>query len=143
MYLHTVKKGETLYSIALEYGVPFELVAVNNGIYLPEKLPVGQSLLIVYPDIVHTVKKGETLYSVATEYGTTTDELYRLNLVLGGRPYIYEGQTLIISLKDKKRFEFMTGGYAYDFIERSLLVFLCPPWARSCRLHTVLSQTVN
>lgn len=121
MYLHTVKKGETLYSIALEYGVPFELVAVNNGIYLPEKLPVGQSLLIVYPDIVHTVKKGETLYSVATEYGTTTDELYRLNLVLGGRPYIYEGQTLIISLKDKKRFEFMTGGYAYDFIERSLL----------------------
>ncbi len=121
MYLHTVKYGETLYSIAAEYGVPFELVAVNNGIYLPEKLPVGQSLLIVYPDIVHTVKNGETLYSVAAQYGTTVDEIYRLNLVLGGKPYIYQGQTLIISLKDKKRFEFMTGGYAYNFIERSLL----------------------
>lgn len=126
MTLHTVKMGETLYSIAETYGVPYELTAVNNGIYMPEALPVGQSLIIVFPETVHTVSRGETLLSVAERYGVTVNDIYRLNLVLGGKPNIYEGQSLVISLRDEKQFRFMTGGYAYTFIQPSLLSVTLP-----------------
>lgn len=47
---HTVKKGETLYSIALEYGQAYQDVAAWNGIENPNMLKAGQRLRIVPPE---------------------------------------------------------------------------------------------
>ncbi|HET9663555.1 MAG TPA: peptidoglycan DD-metalloendopeptidase family protein [Burkholderiales bacterium] len=45
---HTVKKGETLYSIALEYGLDYKELAEWNGID-PAKLQAGQQLRLAPP----------------------------------------------------------------------------------------------
>ena len=46
---HTVKKGETLYSIALEYGLDYRELAEWNGID-PTKVQTGQQLRLTPPD---------------------------------------------------------------------------------------------
>lgn len=46
---HTVKKGDTLYSIALEYGQDYREVAGWNYITDPNRIIVGQSLRVLPP----------------------------------------------------------------------------------------------
>lgn len=74
--LHLVKKSETLYGIAREYGIPVETLIKVNDIKDPKALKIGMSLRIPQ---THTVKKGDTLYKIAREYGTTLAVLLELN----------------------------------------------------------------
>jgi len=82
---YTVKKGDTLYSIARNYGVTVnELKSANN--LSSNSLTVGQRLIIpdgttdVTPDTsIYVVKKGDSLYKIAGMYGMTVNELKALN----------------------------------------------------------------
>ncbi|MDR2241069.1 MAG: peptidoglycan DD-metalloendopeptidase family protein [Zoogloeaceae bacterium] len=53
---HTVKKGETLYSIALEYGRSYQDVAAWNSIDNPAMISVGQRLRVAPPEEASVVK---------------------------------------------------------------------------------------
>ena len=64
MIIHTVSAGETLFSIAKEYGTDPNVLAFNNDVSDPQRLPVGMPIAIVIPKTVHTVSMGETLYSI-------------------------------------------------------------------------------
>jgi len=46
---HTVKRGETLVSIALQYGLDYRELAAWNGITNPSQLRVGQVLVLAAP----------------------------------------------------------------------------------------------
>jgi lipoprotein NlpD len=46
---HTVKRGETLVSIALQYGLDYRELAAWNGITNPAKISVGQVLVLAAP----------------------------------------------------------------------------------------------
>ena len=46
---HTVKRGETLVSIALQYGLDYRELAAWNGITNPAKISVGQVLALAAP----------------------------------------------------------------------------------------------
>jgi len=46
---HTVKRGETLVSIALQYGLDYRELAAWNGITNPAKIGVGQVLVLAAP----------------------------------------------------------------------------------------------
>jgi len=48
--LHIVQDGETLYSIALQYGLTWDVMAAANGIINPDLVFVGQNLVIPPPD---------------------------------------------------------------------------------------------
>ena len=65
MKIHVVKSGETLESIAQQYGVTPELIISINELPNPENLVVGQSLAIRTPDIIYTVVQGDTLAKIA------------------------------------------------------------------------------
>jgi lipoprotein NlpD len=54
--VHVVKKGETLYSIALEHGLSYRDVAAWNNIDNPNVIRVGQPLRIVPPEGSAVVK---------------------------------------------------------------------------------------
>lgn len=54
--VHVVKKGETLYSIALEHGLSYRDVAAWNNIDNPNVIRVGQPLRIVPPEGTAIVK---------------------------------------------------------------------------------------
>lgn len=81
---YTVKKGDTLYSIASKNGLTVnELKSLNN--LTTNTLTIGQSLLIdkapsPSTDIkTYTVKKGDSLYQIAKQYNTTVSNLMTIN----------------------------------------------------------------
>ncbi len=121
MNIHIVKQGDTISSIARQYGVPqFVVAALNNLENLPN-LVVGQALLILTPTQLHTVNEGETVYSIARQYGISVNRLYRNNPILRGQNIVYPGQTLIISFDTDRTRKIEVNGYAYPFIDRNLL----------------------
>ena len=121
MQIHIVQSGETLYSIAERYGVEPSVLAFNNDVANPLKLPVGQPIAIVVPTVEHTIQSGETLNSIASLYGVTVNDLYRVNLFLNGSPNISIGQTLYIEVEREVLGTYATGGYAYPFVSQTLL----------------------
>ena len=111
--IHDVAKGETLYSLARQYGVTIEDIKSANEV-LASGLKAGQRIKIPVKDAVapvaepraevtttetltHKVAKRETLYSISKRYDVTIEELYALN------PHIQKGlkagQIITIPLK--------------------------------------------
>lgn len=126
MIIHIVKPGETLYSIAREYGVSVQVLSINNSVTDPQTLAVGQSIAVAIPSVTHTVRAGDTLNSIAAEYGTTLNQLYKSNLLLQGKTDIYEGQTIIVYIEKDPVGSYQLGGYAYPDISEYLLNISLP-----------------
>lgn len=74
--VHRVKPGDTLYSIARNYGVPVELILQENGIDDPRHLLVGKELQIPR---TYVVSPGDTLYSIARRYEVAVEALQEAN----------------------------------------------------------------
>jgi membrane-bound lytic murein transglycosylase D len=84
---HTVKRGETLFSISNLYGTSVESLKSlnglrNNAIAVGQRLkvsgtgtPVSSKAAVTY----HTVKAGETLFSLSKRYGVTVNEIKSWN----------------------------------------------------------------
>ncbi len=126
MKIHVVSSGETVYSIAQKYGIPVSQIINDNQLMDPSKLVVGQTIVIRIPLQVHTVQSGQTLRSIARQYGKTVRMLQQNNPVLGGSSLIYPGQTLVISYQAQPEEEIAVNGYAYPFIDRTLLQSTLP-----------------
>lgn len=121
MVIHVVAPGESLYSIAQYYGVPYSQLLYDNQPPDPNRLAVGQTLVIRFPRQVHTVQAGQSLSSIARQYGLTVRALQRDNPILGGGSAIYPGQTLVLSYQQEPEWTLSVNGYAYPFIDRALL----------------------
>ena len=126
MVLHIVEAGQTLYSIARQYGVSPERLRTNNGIGPEAQLTVGQCVAVLFPQVTHVVRPGETLYSIADAYGTTVLQLLRNNLFLNGRDLLLPGMVLVIRYERDPLGTYRIGGYAYPFISDDLLTAALP-----------------
>jgi LysM repeat protein len=110
---HTVKPGETLFSIGRTYGVnPYSIAAANNIPY-PYIIYPGQKLIIptgptppgpgptpVPPKpgqcrYYHTVRPGENLYRISLAYGVPMSTIAAANGIVNYN-LIFAGQTLCI-----------------------------------------------
>ncbi len=87
-YVHTVKAGDTLYSLSKIYGVEIENITKHNpsaadGLKLDQtvKIPMMQAQTVVEKrhkkkDFeYHTVAAGETLYSISKRYGVSIETI--------------------------------------------------------------------
>lgn len=96
--VYVVQSGDTLYSIAQQYGVTInDIMELNN--LTTSVLNIGQQLKIPSyetPDsgINYVVKKGDNLYSIAQKYNTTVNEIKSLNNLTSN--LLSVGQTLKI-----------------------------------------------
>ncbi len=94
--IHTVSAGETLTRISYWYQVPLERIAQANNITNPDRIYVGQTLVIPnVAEMLYTVQRGDTLWSIASHYGTTVEKIAVANGINPGST-IYVGQTLVI-----------------------------------------------
>jgi LysM repeat protein len=103
--VHTVQRGETMWSIATRYGTTVEAIARANGLANPRFIYAGQRLTIpsgggggastAATGGTYTVSRGDTLSSIASRHGTTVNALVQANGLHNPR-YIYAGQRLVI-----------------------------------------------
>ena len=84
MKIHVVQKGETLFSIAQQYGVSARLLQKLNQAPTDGTLVPGQTLVVLLPERTHVVRRGDTVWSIAREHGISTRELYQNNIFLQG-----------------------------------------------------------
>jgi CSLREA domain-containing protein len=93
---YIVKRGDTLFWIAVRYKTTVDVLVRANSIAQPDRLEVGQSLIIpVDTATTYIARAGDTLQAIAARFGTTVAALQAAN-GLGTRTWIYVGQTIII-----------------------------------------------
>ena len=100
---YTVKKGDTLSSIAKKYGITVSQIVNINNIKHPNLIYVGQVLTIPTETnindighILYKVRRGNTLYQIARMYNTSIAQIVRLNRIANPN-LIYAGQILRIN----------------------------------------------
>ena len=103
---YTVKAGDTLYAIALRYGVTVQAIVNANGLTNANLIRVGQVLTIPgtgtpttpttpTTGTSYTVKAGDTLYAIALRYGVTVQTIINANGITNAN-LIRVGQVLTI-----------------------------------------------
>lgn len=120
---HKVEKGESIFSIALKYGItPTDLRAMNNIAPDSDVIREGQLLKItgntqavaqvkaketvreapkpVSKTIVHRVRKGDTFAELAEEYGTTIAEIKKSNKIRNNRLKVGKKLTIVTNTVD-------------------------------------------
>ncbi len=94
--VHEVADGETLSTIAEEYGLKTETLMWENGISNAAKIKVGQSLVIPPVNgVTHVVEKGQDLAKIAKAYNVNADNIVKQNQLIADSPLL-TGQELFI-----------------------------------------------
>lgn len=121
MIIHVVQSGETIDFISNKYKIPVTNLINENGITNPDNLVVGQTIVIIYPEITYTVQNGDSLLEIAAKYNVSVMQLLRNNPYLEDRTYLIPGETIIISYDTEKIGSIALSGYAYTFIDETIL----------------------
>ena len=82
-----VQKGESYYTIAKKYSIPFDLIYSYNDVDRKTRQPEDGTVVylqqkkkkITYGDGVHVVQKGESMHDISQKYGIRLHSLYDLN----------------------------------------------------------------
>ena len=138
--IYYVTWGDTLYGIALRYGVTAEAILRQNGLTNPEMIYVGQPLIIPgqgyssrSPNFsasgcanYHTVRPGETLSNIAWDYNVSLPDLLHQNN-LYNKDFLFVGQA--ICLPAQIGYAPQSAGYRHP-----------PPAPASSYYHTVARE---
>lgn len=102
-FLHTITKGQSLYSIASMYNVTTaDIINLNPG--SSERIKAGKTLKIPQKNAggeqhtFHTIQAGETLYKLTQQYGVTAQRICKANPGLSAENFRI-GQVIIIPAK--------------------------------------------
>lgn len=108
-FLHTIKKGENLYTIATMYNVSeADIIKLNPGservIYSGKTLAIPQKKTLSSPkDIFYTIKSGDTLYRLSVNYKISIDAIVAANPGLSAKNF-KAGQVIRIPQSSEKDF---------------------------------------
>lgn len=122
MTIHVVQPGDTISSIASQYGVTADRIIIDNELTNANNLLVGQSLVIQYVEVTHTVVEGDTLYGIAQTYDVTPTRILQNNPWIADTEFLIPGTTVVISFRRDENFgDIVINAYAYPFIDRTVL----------------------
>ncbi len=120
MNIHVVQPEDNIYSIANYYGVSVERLLLENDIFDPNNLIVGEALVIIKPAQIYIVQAGDSIEGIAKSQGIDTMELLRNNPNVSDRE-LSIGDELVISYEGVRTDSIKTDGFAYPFIDRDTL----------------------
>ena len=123
MQIHVVQTGETLTAIASRYSVLPEVIAEANDLPDPNRLVVGQALVIPIVGRFYWVQSGDSLWSIGRRFGSSYQELARINAIPVNQP-LRVGLRLYIPERPKRDGEFLAyveplGGTVSEALEES------------------------
>lgn len=121
MIIHVVRPGQSIYSISRLYGVSPSRIIAENELEEPNRLVVGQTLVIPEDTRTHTVAPGESAYSIARRYGITVSRLLAANPQVTNPALIYAGQVITIPPRTARYGTIDVNGYAFPNINREVL----------------------
>ncbi len=104
MQIYVVKQGDTLNSIANQFGITYQLIASANELDPQQSLVVGQALVIPIFGRFYTVQSGDSLYTIGQRFGISAAELARLNQLNLYQP-LTPGTTIYIPESSKTEIE--------------------------------------
>lgn len=120
MDTYIVQPGDTIFSIAEKFGVPYQRLIYDNNISPSFDLVNGQIIVIAYPETTYSVQTGDTIQSIAGTYNITPLQLIQNNPFLLDRDYFNIGEELIISYPEKTR-TIEVNAYTYSYVNQSAL----------------------
>jgi spore germination protein len=126
MTIHVVQSGETIKSISEQYKIPVDRLIIENGITNPDDLAIGQTIVIIQPEILYTVQAGDSLESIAIQHNVSPMEILRNNPYLSDRQYLYAGEIIVIKYQTNKTRAIATSGYIFPYVNRSVLIKTLP-----------------
>lgn len=121
MIIYTVKAGDSVYKIANQYGTTTNDIVYANQLSNPDRLAIGQALVVPVDYFEYTVRRGDSLYSIARRYNTTVSKLVEDNPSITNPSMIYVGQSIRISAEDKIIRSIDVNGYAFPNIREDAL----------------------
>ncbi len=107
--VYIIQSGDTLYAIALRFGVTVDDLVRANTFIDPNMLSAGAELIIPGLEgiqgklITEGIPLGQNLYSLSRYYGVSQDLLNRLNR-LTSPAEVYAGSNLIVPQSDNPKF---------------------------------------
>ncbi|MGW8315387.1 MAG: LysM peptidoglycan-binding domain-containing protein [Bacteroidales bacterium] len=133
-YIHVVKPGQTLFSIAKAYNISQKEIAIENpgvmsGLQLGQalKIPVNPSMEVGVDtseleeagpgENIHVVQPGETLFSISRAYGVDEESLLLANPGLDPGE-LREGQRIRIPATEEQETSFDEEGFVYHKVKR-------------------------
>ena len=121
MYIHVVRPGESIYSIARQYGVSWQKIISDNELENPDQLVVGQTIVILEGNRQHVVQPGESLFLIAMRYQVRVSDIQRANPQITNPANLTVGQTITIPPRDISFGPVEVNGYAFPNINRETL----------------------
>ena len=166
---YTVRAGDTLYNIALRWGIPLNSLIKANNLAAPYTIFPGQQLSMPPGVTTYVVKPGDTLFSISQRYGITINLIAEANgieppyiilvsevlTVPTGVPFyiVQPGDTLYkiavkynVTLNGQPRPDLIINantGLTPDIIPGMTLAIPYPPPGGTGRLATVLFDGLN
>lgn len=95
MHIHVVQSGDSLWQLSQRYGIGTNEIVNANGLEDPNRLVIGQALIIPTPYVRYTVRPGDTLSGIARQFGTTVQAIMQASHITDASK-IYPGQLLTI-----------------------------------------------
>ena len=118
---YTVKRGDTLYSIARKYNTTVDNLRRLNNLN-NDSLSIGQVILLPGIDTssdntsIYVVNSGDTLYSIAREYDTTVEVLKDLNTLTTN--ILSVGQKLVVPSDNSNIYVVKRGDTLYSIAKK-------------------------
>jgi len=126
MQIHTVRSGDTVFSIARKYGAAPQKIIENNELLNPDRLIPGEKLVIFTPTRTYTVRGGDSLLDIASRFGVTESHLKRKNPHLSGGRTMYPGQILTVKGVEPKYGLGIANGCYYKGASKERLALAIP-----------------
>ena len=101
MTVHVVRPGESVWSIASQFGVSPDDIIGSNEMSDSTPLVVGQTLIIPTKEVTYVVRMGDSLYSIAEKFDVSMDSISKLNNIPSPNQ-IYPGMSIRIPQEAKK-----------------------------------------
>ena len=105
LQIHVVQRNQTVTSIAQAYSVPVNRLSEANQLENPDRLVVGQALVIPIVGSYYFVQPGDSLSTISQKVGIPVSELVRINQ-LSVNQSLPVGFRLYIPAKPKRTAEF-------------------------------------
>ncbi len=121
LIIHTIKPGDTIYSLAKKYDTTVQKIIADNSLENTERLMPGQSIVINVESVKYKAEHGDSLYSIAKKYGTTVFHILASNPEITDPSKISIGQEILITFPRKKLGTIEVNGYAFPNIDINTL----------------------